>query len=153
MPDKSINCDEAKILMMGLLDSELTKAQEIQINEHLQSCSLCSREFESYSELKKETSNMKLKKLPEMYWDDYWQHIYNRLERGIGWIVFSIGLIIITVFAGIEITNKFFLDSSVPIMFKFGVAFAGIGGIVLLISVLREKLMVMKVDKYRSVKR
>ena len=153
MNRSSIDCKQAQVLMMGLLDNELDERQRQNVQSHLAQCKSCSEKFDSYKNLKKDTKEMKFKNLPEVYWDEYWQNVYNRIERGIGWIFFSIGAIILLSFAGYELLNEFFLNPKEPIGIKIGVAFGGVGFIVLFISVLREKLMVRKVDKYRSVKR
>lgn len=149
----SIDCKQAEVLMMGLLDNELSEKQHQDIQTHLAECKACSAKFESYKNLKKDTKKMKFKNLPEVYWDEYWQNVYNRIERGVGWIFFSIGAIILLIFAGYEIFQEFFLNPEEPIGIKIGMGFFGVGLIVLFVSVLREKLMIRKVDKYRSVQR
>lgn len=153
MNKKGIDCKQAEMLMMGLLDGELNEKQLQEVKTHLAQCPACAANFESYKKLKKETNEMKFKNLPEVYWDEYWQNVYNRIERGIGWIFFSIGAIILLIFAGYELLQEFFLNPAESLSVKIGVGFAGVGFIVLFVSVLREKLMVRKVDKYRSVKR
>ncbi len=40
-------------------------------------------------------SKVKLKKPPEEAWQLYWASVYNRLERRVGWILLSIGAIIL----------------------------------------------------------
>ena len=96
---------------------------------------------------------MRFRALPEMYWDEYWQHVYNRIERGIGWIFLSIGFIIVLAFSGYEFLKDFFLNPQEPLLLRIGVGFLGLGFIIVFVSVLREKLMVRKYDKYRRVVR
>ena len=96
---------------------------------------------------------MKLKPLPEMYWDEYWQHVYNKIERGIAWILISIGTIIILAYSIWQAMEKFFQDPMEPISMKIGVGALVFGTIILFVSVLREKIMLRKDDKYRRIKR
>ena len=96
---------------------------------------------------------MKFEILPEVQWDAYWDQVYNKIERGIGWILFSIGFILVATFLGYQALEEFFMDPKQPILLKFGVGTLTLGLIFLFVSVLREKLMVKKVDKYRSVQR
>lgn len=96
---------------------------------------------------------MKLKPLPEMYWDEYWTHVYNKIERRAGWIFISIGLILIVSFGFYEFVKDFLMNSTQPLILRAGVSVLGIGIIITGISVLREKLMVRKKDKYRSILR
>ena len=93
------------------------------------------------------------KKLPEFYWDEYWQHVYNRIERGISWIIISIGTIIVLAFLVWNALSNLISDQSINPVLKGGILLLILGLLILLVSVLREKLMVKKVDKYREVER
>ncbi|NOX88399.1 MAG: zf-HC2 domain-containing protein [Calditrichaeota bacterium] len=146
-----MNCEQARILLMGYLDGELDSEQEKELRRHLDTCPACRAEWESFKNLKEDTSNMKFKLLPEMYWDEYWEKVYNKIERGLGWIFFSIGAIILFGFGFYEMFRDFFMNPKEPLALKLGVGFLSIGLIVIFVSVLREKLMVRRVDKYRRV--
>jgi len=147
------NCEEMSILMMGLVDDEISESQKAQVLEHLASCEKCAAQFKAFSNLKKETSEMKLKKLPEMYWDEYWDHVYNKLERGIAWIILSLGTILIFTYGAYEMTYEFFFDQTVSLFLRIATGIFTFGIVILTVSVLREKLMIRHLDKYRSVKR
>jgi len=153
MNKPAISCEQAEMLVMGLLDNELSKEETKSVEQHLASCSSCASKYESFKNLKKDTSEMKFKNLPEVYWDEYWQHVYNRIERSIGWIFFSVGAIIISIITGYTILQEYFMNPEEPLGLKIGIGLLGIGIIVLFVSVLREKLMVRSVDKYRSILR
>ena len=88
-----------------------------------------------------------------MYWDEYWSHVYNKIERGFSWIFISIGAIIILSFAAWNAIANLINDSQMSTFLKTGIFIFIIGMVVLLVSILREKLMVKKVDKYREVER
>ena len=96
---------------------------------------------------------MKFKKLPEFYWDDYWKHIYNRIERGLSWLLLSLGAIIILCFAVWQFLEKLTANQDIHPLLKGGIFIFLIGIIILLISILREKMMVRRVDKYREIER
>jgi hypothetical protein len=153
MDKKTITCEEAKVLMMGLIDNELNAEQTVLVKDHLALCPACSEQYKSFINLKEGTSAMKFKNLPDMYWDEYWNHVYNKIERGIGWIFLSIGAIILLTYAGYSVLENFFADQSLPLIMKLGIGILVLGLAVLFVSVIREKLMIRKVDKYRSVKR
>jgi hypothetical protein len=153
MAENKISCEEAKILMMGLIDDEIDEKDKAHVLEHVQSCKVCASEYESFLNLKKGTSEMKLKKLPEMYWDEYWDHIYNRIERGIGWIILSLGAILILGYGFYAISHEFFMNPDKPLFLRISAGIFSVGAIILFVSVLREKLMIRSVDKYRSIKR
>ena len=96
---------------------------------------------------------MKMKKLPEYYWDDYWTNVYNRLERGISWLLISLGAIIVLAFAGWEALSALIADQEMNPLLKIGIFVLLIGSVILIVSILREKLLVKRIDKYREVKR
>jgi len=148
-----ISCEDVQIKMMGLLDNELNEQLSKQIFDHLEVCPDCKKKYDSFVQLKKDTSDMKFKKLPEMYWDDYWTHVYNRIERGFSWILVSLGAMILLVYGSYEVMHEFYLDPENPLLIKIGAGILTVGMIVLFVSVLREKLMIRKIDKYRSIER
>ncbi|MBD3224912.1 MAG: hypothetical protein GF313_09290 [Caldithrix sp.] len=153
MTNSALDCKKAHILMMGRIDDELDDGQNRLLDEHLKSCNACQQQWNTFVHLKERTGNMAFKSLPDMYWDDYWQKVYNRIERGISWIFVSVGAIILIVYGFYESLSQFFNDPTVPIIIKLGIGILGVGFIILFVSIVREKLMVRKVDKYRSVKR
>ncbi|HGY56292.1 MAG TPA: hypothetical protein ENK44_11345 [Caldithrix abyssi] len=153
MKYSEINCQQAQILIMGKIDGELPAEENRILDEHLAVCSKCKYEYERFVQLKKGTSEMKFEILPEVQWDAYWDQVYNKIERGIGWILFSIGFILVASFWGYQALEGFFMDPKQPTILKIGVGALTLGLIFLFVSVLREKLMVKKVDKYRSVQR
>ena len=148
-----MKCDQARLLMMGYLDKESRDEEVKALEEHLKTCASCRREWESFQKLKQETSQMKFKPIPEMFWDDYWQNVYNRMERGISWILISVGAILLLAYAAYDLFETFFLNPQEPLVEKIGLGLLLLGLIILLISVIREKMMVRRVDKYRRVLR
>ncbi len=148
-----LTCEEAQIRIMGLIDGELSTVQKKELREHLQTCSSCQKKYEAFVGLKNEAKEMKLKKLPEMYWDDYWDHVYNRMERGISWVLLSIGFILLLIYGSYEVLYDFFINPAKPLVLKMGVGIFTLGVVILFVSVFREKLMVRRMDQYRSVKR
>ena len=148
-----LSCDEIEVKVMALLDGELSEQDIIIVKDHLNSCKRCSDEYASLKKLKEVTSTMKMKKLPEYYWDDYWTNVYNRLERGISWLLISLGAIIVLAFAGWEALSALIADQEMNPLLKIGIFVLLIGSVILIVSILREKLLVKRIDKYREVKR
>ena len=60
------------------------------------------------------TRSMKLKEFPDEVWDRFWDDTYNRLERNVGWILFSIGGIVLLAFGIYEVLLHLFDDSVGP---------------------------------------
>ena len=121
MTKQKISCERARILMMGRLDGELTESESGQLDAHLADCAECSQQYKRFVQLKKGTSDMKFKPLPEMYWDEYWTHVYNKIERGISWILVSIGAILVLAYSLYRAMDEFFHNPAEPLVMKIGV--------------------------------
>ena len=151
--NNKMSCKEARILMMGLIDNELPDNERQEVLRHIENCSACQMQYNSFIKLKEEEKRMNDLPLSEEIFDEYWTHIYNRIERATGWVVLSIGTIIMLTYGAYMVLQTFFYDDSEPIVLKFGVAFFAIGLIIVFVSVLREKLRIRKNDKYRRILR
>jgi predicted anti-sigma-YlaC factor YlaD len=146
-----MNCDEIKILLSALLDGELSIEEKKMVTEHLANCDNCREEYVKMKKLKEVTDTMKYLDLPDRLMAGYWQEIYNRIERGFGWIFLSLGAIILLGFGTWELLNNFFLDSRPPLVLKIGLGTFLIGIIVMVVSVLRERLYSRAHDRYEEV--
>jgi hypothetical protein len=148
-----MTCEEMSLKVMALLDGELDENQKGEVEGHLAACEKCSADYASLNSVKEVTGKMKYKKLPEFYWDDYWKHIYNRIERGLSWLLLSIGAIIMLCFLGWEFLDVLIADRKMNPILKVGIFIFTTGIIILIVSILREKLMVRRVDKYKEIER
>jgi len=153
MNNNSISCNEMSLKVMALLDGELDSTEIDFVQNHLKTCDDCRQKFETLNKVKEITGDMKFKKLPEMYWDDYWKNIYNRIERGFSWILISIGIIVVLSFFTWNFIDEILSIPDMNPVLKGGILILILGFIILLVSVLREKMMVRKIDKYRKVVR
>jgi hypothetical protein len=143
--------DEIKIYLSALVDNELSPEEKRAVAEHLEGCPECRREYSKMLRLKEVTSNMQYFDLPDRLWAGYWRGIYNQIERGTGWVFFSIGAIILLAFGAWELLNNFFLSDQPALLLKIGVGTLLIGLIILLVSVGRERLFTRAHDRYEEV--
>uniref|UniRef100_A0A7C4U7G0 RNA polymerase sigma-70 region 2 domain-containing protein n=1 Tax=candidate division WOR-3 bacterium TaxID=2052148 RepID=A0A7C4U7G0_UNCW3 len=79
--------------------------------------------------------------------------IVNIIERSIGWIFLSIGLIITISFGLIQLVQGLMKDTEIPLYFKVGIFSLVIGFVILIVSIFRERLILSKYDKYKEVER
>jgi predicted anti-sigma-YlaC factor YlaD len=148
-----MSCDTFKPLLMGYLDEELTELEAQRVERHLQKCGDCTNELQEFRKLKEVTHDMRVITPEDKHWDQYWASVYNRLERKVGWILVSIGSIILLAYAIYTLAETFIFGRNIPILIRVGVI-ALVGGFcTLLISVLRERLFISKSDKYERIKR
>ncbi len=148
-----MSCDTFKPLLMGYLDEELTALEAARVGQHLQECHECTTDLEDFRKLKEVTRNMRVVMPDDKYWDEYWSNIYNRLERRVGWILLSLGSIILSAYGLYWVIAEIFFRKNVPLVIQLGVAALVVGFCALLVSVLRERFFLSKSDKYERIKR
>jgi hypothetical protein len=135
------------------LDGDITREEHTELDELLSSDSELRSEFDEQVRIKEVLRKMKLKNPSVEVWDSYWLGVYNRLERGLAWILVSIGAIILIGYGSYEAVSEMLNDTSTPGIVKIGVSVLVTGGVILLFSVLREKIFTRKHDKYKEVQR
>ncbi len=140
-------------LVEKYFDKEITSDESNEFNRLLSENEELKKEFDEQKRIKEVLSKMNLKNPSKEVWDSYWISIYNRLERGLAWIVFSIGAIIIFAYTAVIAVEKFLEDTQTPIILKFGITFLVIGLVILIFSLLREKIFSQKRDKYKEIQR
>jgi len=83
----------------------------------------------------------------------YWNQVYNRIERGLGWVLLSVGAVIFLSFGAFHFVRDFLFDPEPQLIMKIGVSAAILGVIILFVSVLRERLFIRKRDRYKEIVR
>jgi predicted anti-sigma-YlaC factor YlaD len=148
-----MNCEDIQKLMMGYLDKEISDEEKRLVEKHLSKCRKCRAEFDSFTQLKEVTDKVKLADLKEDIWAGYWKGVYRRIERGAGWFFLSIGAIILAAFGVFQFFKSLFEDPTVSIIVKFGVGVLAFGIIVLLVSIIRERVFAYKHERYKEIER
>ena len=152
-PGPVLRCEEARHLLMEFLDGELAPAEVPRLEDHLAVCVSCRHEEKVYRRLEEVTAQMVDEEYPEVDIEVAWETIYRSMERGFGWLIMSVGLLILLGYGAWQLLNEFFLDPGQPFLLKFGVGAAVAGAIVLLISIGREVGTKYRSERYREVQR
>ncbi|MGH1363184.1 MAG: hypothetical protein ACRBF0_06475 [Calditrichia bacterium] len=152
MENKTPSEEYIKQLLMKQVDGEITPTESHELEAYLAKHPEVRRELTLFNTIKKETTEMKEFFMPEMAWEDFWLSTYNRVERGLGWIFLSLGLLLLWGFAGYEMVTEF-ISADMPAVVRWGIVSLWTGGGLLLLSVIRERLAVRKHDIYRKVQR
>jgi ferric-dicitrate binding protein FerR (iron transport regulator) len=140
-------------LIMADLDGELPPEERGELQRVLADDAELREEHERLSRLKEITGMMRLKAPPPEIWEDYWKSVYTRFERGVGWVLLSVGALVLLGWGSWEIVQALVQDEEIPGFAKLAVFGVLGGGVVLLVSVFREKLFLHRRDPYRGVKR
>jgi predicted anti-sigma-YlaC factor YlaD len=148
-----MTCHDYKDLMMGYLDDELSEEQKKRFEKHLAGCPECAGELKEFQKLKAITDEVTLVEPEDKLWQDYWTGIYNRIERSIGWIIFSVSAILLAIYGGFMLIEKIITDATTGLLLKIGLLALIIGLAILFVSVLRERIYFWSKDRYRNVRR
>jgi predicted anti-sigma-YlaC factor YlaD len=148
-----MTCRDQKDLMMAYLDNELDDERRRAFEEHLAFCSACAKELGEFKQLKRMTDALAFVEPEDRVWDEYWSGVYNRIERGTGWILFSVAAIALLIYGGFELIEGIIEDRTVGVLAKVGLL-ALLGGLaILFVSVARERVYFWSRDRYKDVRR
>jgi len=148
-----MTCENYKELLMGYLDEELSVEEKNHLEEHLKECPTCTAELKEFRKLKQITDEVTLVEPEDKIWRAYWSNVYNRAERCLGWIMFSVAAILLLIYAGFKGIEQIWQDPTIGILLKIGLLVLIIGLAILLVSVLRERCYFYKKDRYKNVRK
>lgn len=153
MTDDTGRIDRVRELLMRGLDDELDSAQRAELERLLSDNPELREEWNHLSRLKEVTANMKLRNPPEEMWDGYWTSVYSRFERGLAWILVSVGAIVFGSWGAWAVVRDLMADNDLPTFVKWGILALTVGLVMLLVSVLRHRIFVSKSDPYKEIER
>jgi len=149
-----MNCEDYRQWISGYVDEELDANEREQLESHLSTCESCRRELEELVQFKESLTMIQFKEPLDAELDRYWSGVYNRLERGVGWISFSLGAILLLCWGAFEMIEEVIQDPTVSTVVKVGMVALIVGAVILFVSLVRERLMIQRKDKYsREVER
>lgn len=148
-----MNHEKMKELVSSYLDGELGQEERELVERHLEQCSECRQAYDEMGKLREVMGKMTIKEPPKEVWKMYTESVYNRLERGIGWILVSIGAMIVLFFTGYQALKGLIVDPGVPFIIKAGILCGLAGVVVLLVSLVRERLFVNKRERYKEIEK
>ena len=140
-------------MLAGYVDGELPEEERRAFESELKVNADLRAELEEFMKLKEITGIMTYADLPDEVWENYWQSIYKKLERGVGWIFFSLGAIAILIYGMFQFLSELYINPTIPLFIKISVTAVLVGAIILLVSFSRERLFAYKRDRYKEVKR
>ncbi len=140
-------CQKYKILMMGLMDNELSPEELSEVHAHLTRCQACREEYESLLSASSKIHLISYKEPQDEIYEKLWKAPYSRFTRFSGWILLLGGWLTLLFFGLFEILR----NTSEPLLPRLATISFIIGLIILLLSVIRERLKKSKVDPYKEV--
>ncbi|HEU4366047.1 MAG TPA: zf-HC2 domain-containing protein [Candidatus Krumholzibacteria bacterium] len=144
-----MTCNRYQTDGMRLLDGEMSAGEASAYEEHLRACEVCRREMESLGRVVRLSAELKLRVPEDEFWKGYWESVYRRSERRLGFVLLIAGLLALTGYGIFRaVTSPSFLTYegiSITIML--------VGLAVIFISVVRERYHESRNDPYREVER
>ncbi len=153
MSDRADRIERNEELLMQALDGELGPDGRRELDGLLADNPELREEWERLSRLKEVTGNMKLRNPPEELWAGYWTSVYSRFERGLAWILVSIGAIVLLSWGAWEFVQDLMADGDLPTFVKWSILALIVGLVMLLVSVLRHRIFVSQSDPYKEIER
>ena len=139
-------------LLSAYVDGELDNEHRELVDAWVEDDTRARQEVERLVQLKTFTDHLVLREAPREAWDGFRDKVYNRGERGLGWLLLIIGVAVVGGYGLLRLAVVL-LAAAIPVVVRLGVFIAGAGLLVLLVSVLRERLFTRKRDRYDDVVR
>ena len=140
-------------LLSGYVDGELTDLEKIEFERELSHSAELRAELNQFMQLKEVTNTMRYADIPDAVWESYWESLYKKTERGLGWIFLSVGAILVLAFGLYHAFYHLFTDPNTPLWLKIGLPMATLGAAILLVSFIRERLFAWKRERYSEVEK
>ncbi|MDX1393306.1 MAG: zf-HC2 domain-containing protein [Gemmatimonadota bacterium] len=145
--------DRARQLMMAAVDDEITPEERDELEAALAGDAALRDEWDAFMRLREVTGGMTVRRPPPEIWESYWEGVYRRFERGLGWVLASVGAIVIATWGTWEWVSQLMADVETPILVRWSVLAMCAGLVILFVSVVRERWFMSRSDPYRDVLR
>jgi len=145
------NSERIRRLMMASIDGECTPEEEAELKQNLIQNRELAEEYQELKNLKNMTSQTRMKEPAPELWDHYSQTLFTKMERGIGWILFTIGALVLLFYGAWHILSDLLTDPGIAWWLKAAIAALVAGSILLLVSLVRERIYLNKHERYKDV--
>lgn len=141
-------CHDIQELISGYIDHELSQQKAQRVRLHIESCENCRKVYEDLIAIRTEMGQLQYPECEEAELDRIMNEPVARTIGIVGWVMLILGMI---GFIGWQLFT-FYTEPAVPTWAKIGVLLIELGTLGLFFSVLRQRLIARKTDKYRNVK-
>ncbi len=138
-------------LLSAYVDGELDSQNVARVEAHLAEDQASRLEVDRLRRFNQVTGSLRLKEAPPEAWESFWDSFRNRSERSLGWILLTIGVAIIGFWTLYNLLLTLVGTDSLPLYVKGGIFAAAAGILVLLFSVVRERIHKRSRTRYKDV--
>jgi anti-sigma factor RsiW len=140
--------ERAQALLMAELDDELTAEDRRELDTLVAADPGLAAELARLRRVKEVTAMMTLRKPSDEMWDGYWMSSYRRAERGIAWLLVAAGALVLAAWGLWHMVGSMWEDTDTPVSIRLAVVAVMLGLLVLLFSVVRERIFTRRHDPY-----
>ena len=142
-------CETYQALLMGLLDGELDPEEAQEVNTHLHRCTGCREEYEQLRQSSKKIETLSFVEPQDEILNALWKRPYSRFTRNASLFLILAGYLVLILFGIYE----FIQDKSEAVLPKVATVAICLGFVILLYSLIRERLRSYKTDPYKEIER
>ena len=135
-------------LLSGYIDGELTQQDAQRVRLHCDTCEQCRQGLDELRRMRELIGQTSLSNISQTEWRETMSDTTVKATRGLGWLLFTGGLLIAV---GVGVYEVITSDHSWTLLEKLIVGGVYGGLLLLFISVLRQRLIERKTDKYKDV--
>lgn len=145
--DEGLDLDRIHALMMAALDEECVPGDRAELDRSLAQYPELAREWDRLCRLKEVTMTMAVRQPGEEVWDRYRATGLHRAERGIAWALLLFGVSVLGAW-GLWRWVEALIAAEMPTMIKVATLALVGGGVLLTVSVIRERWLLHRKDPY-----
>ena len=139
--------------LSALADGELDAEREAAVVAHLGGCAACRDELAALRRFDLVMGSLRLRDAPPEAWEKLAERLSHRSARRAGWLLFTAGAVVTAVWAAWQGVVALLAAPDLPWWVKLSVLVAGAGAILLMASVVRERVHARRRTRYKDVVR
>jgi len=143
------SCDVIRETLSAYVDGELTQQESQKVAVHLRDCPRCRAVCEDFRNMRGEIKRLEFPQPSDEEWRAIMGGLAFKTTRGLGWLLWVGGGVVLVAYGMYE----FIRDPSVAAIERVGVLALILGTVLLFLTVLFERLSVLKTDKYKDVEK
>ena len=138
-------------LLSAYVDGELDSPNVERVEAHLADNEESRQEVDRLRQFNQVTGSLRLKEAPPEQWEGFWNSFRNRAERSLGWILLTVGVGIIGIWTLYNLLVALVSTDALPLYIKGGIFAAASGILVLIFSVVRERIHKRSKTRYKDI--